>query len=293
VLSVVDAPGARAIVRIDPSREAIVSWNASAPEGRIDLAVYRVDGKLSEWLPYVSWDGDSRRSHSGRDDVAEIEKDIVRAGADIVAIEVRSDVALDLLAISTPVYSESRRTRAERTVLDVPARSQYMPQFPNERGWCSPTSLAMLLAYWGRTLDVPDVAERVRDASYGGTGNWTFNTALAGTLGLHAAVVHLRDLEAAERMIAAGIPLALSFAWEPGQLPNAPIEHTDGHLAVLCGFDATGDPIVNDPAQHAIRTPYPRAAFERAWRGHGGIAYVVTSPDHATLAEVATHLDER
>ncbi len=83
--------------------------------------------------------------------------------------------------------------------------------------------------------------------------------------------------------MAAGVPLALSLAWKKGELDNPPLPETDGHFVVLCGFDAKGDPIVNDPAQPAIRVTYPRAQFQRLWLGHGGIAYVIAPPDKPTV----------
>jgi hypothetical protein len=115
----------------------------------------------------------------------------------------------------------------------------------------------------------------VRDESYGGTGNWAFNAALAGALGLRGAVAHLRDLAHAAHFIHAGIPIALSFAWKAAELPGAPVERSDGHIAVLCGFSERRDPIVNDPAQPGVTTTYHHDAFERAWRTHGAIAYLV------------------
>jgi hypothetical protein len=133
----------------------------------------------------------------------------------------------------------------------------------------------MLLGYWGVDPALPDIAARTYDAKYGGTGNWAFNVALAGMLGLRGVVAHLRNLEHAAAFIQAGIPLALSFAWKSGELPGAPIEHSGGHLAVLRGFNPQGDPVLNDPAQPAIMTTYPHDALERAWLSHGAVAYLI------------------
>jgi hypothetical protein len=166
--------------------------------------------------------------------------------------------------------------------LNVPAISQYDPAYPHERGWCSPAALTMLLEYWGFPQALPDVAQAVYDDAYGGTGNWTFNTAYASSLGLCAAVVHLDGLDHAGLFLAAGIPLALSFAWRNrNELPGAALESSTGHLAVLRGFSANGDPHVNDPAQTEVPTIYPRAALDRLWRAHGGIAYVLVPADRA------------
>jgi hypothetical protein len=265
----------RVILRTAPAPQAVVSWNTQAPSGTIEITVYRSDGQVSSWLPYVSFSPEERRSLDGRDEVARIETDIIRAPSDIVAVEVRADVSLDAVAVSTPRHAGFAPTPPAPAPLAVPLRSQYLAGQPEEKGWCSPAALSMLLAFWGIDLGVAEVAARVRDETYGGTGNWAFNTALAGALGLRGTVAHLRDLAHAAHFIEAGIPVALSFAWKVAELPGAPVERSDGHIAVLCGFSERRDPIVNDPAQPGVATTYNQAAFERAWRTHGAVAYLI------------------
>lgn len=274
MLTIVVPSEDRTIVRVQAATSAVVSWNTRAPAGRIDLAVYRADGQVSSWLPYVAFSPAARRSFCGGDDVARIATDIVESPVPIVAIEVRSDAPLDAIAVSTPVHRRSSEPATARTVLDVPAFSQYLDTHPEERGWCSPASLAMLLAYWGKPHDIPEIVAAVYDERYGGTGNWTFNIAYASRFGLRAAVTHLAGLDHAAGFIAAGIPLALSFAWDSGDLPGAPLDHSDGHLAVLRGFTRHGHPQLNDPAQADVMTTYDRKALERVWQAHGGAAFV-------------------
>lgn len=285
MLSVVAEPGARTIVRVAPAKVAVVSWNTRADRGRIDLTVYRADGQVSGWLPYVEFSPDERRSFSGGDDVAQIGTDIVRSTVPIVAIEVRCTAQLDAIAVSTPVHRRSSEPATVRASLDVPALSQYLASHPSERGWCSPASLAMLLAYWGQPHDINDVVRAVYDERYGGTGNWTFNIAYASRFGLRAALTHLAGLDHAGAFIAAGIPVALSFSWGRDDLPGAPLEHSDGHLAVLRGFTRHGHPQVNDPAQADIVTTYDRKALERVWQAHGGAAFVVVPAARASELE--------
>jgi hypothetical protein len=54
---------------------------------------------------------------------------------------------------------------------------------------------------------------------------------------------------------------------------------TNGHLMVIVGFTADGNPIVNDPASPddpSVRHVYGRAQFEDAWMtATGGIVYVI------------------
>jgi hypothetical protein len=273
MLTIVSPTEARTIVRIVPALSAVVSWNTRAEHGRIDLTIYRADGQVSTWLPYVAFSSGGRQSLCGADDVARIVTDIVESTVPIVAIEVRCDAPLDAIAISTPLHRRSSAPATIRTALDVPALSQYVQSHPEERGWCSPASLAMLLAYWGKPHDLAEIVNAVYDKRYGGTGNWAFNIAYASRFGLRAVVMHLAGLDHAAGFIAAGIPLALSFSWDNGDLPGAPLDHSNGHLAVLRGFTRHGHPQLNDPAQADIVTTYDRKALERVWQAHGGAAF--------------------
>jgi hypothetical protein len=160
----------------------------------------------------------------------------------------------------------------------VPECSQYLTTFPAERGWCAPASLAMLLGAHGIGVEVAEVAAGVFDHACAGTGNWPFAIAYAGLCGLTGAAAYLRDLGTIEAFIAAGLPIAASIAWQPGDLPGAPLDRSAGHIVVVRGFTASGDVIVNDPAQPAVRHVYERTAFGACWLAHGGVALLVAPP---------------
>ncbi len=168
--------------------------------------------------------------------------------------------------------------------LPVPVHSQMIYQGGGEV-WCSPTSVTMMLGYWGTKLGlsladpVPTAAKTMWDTVYDGSGNWAFNMAYASSKGLKAYVHRLSSLTQAESYILEGIPLALSIAWGVNELEGAHIAKSGGHLVVLRGFTKTGDVIINDPAAKTdagVRTIYKRAELERAWIGHsGGVVYVI------------------
>ena len=163
-------------------------------------------------------------------------------------------------------------------ILDVPERSQMV--FKAGQGWCSPTSLSMVLAFWGLNKSVPEVAARVYDSAYGGTGNWPFNTAYAASLGLEAYVTRLAGMGALEEFIARGIPVITSLGFKAGEIKGAPVAWSEGHLLVVVGFDKLGNVVVNDPAgkiDGEVRRTYSRAEFERAWMGHSrGTVYLLS-----------------
>lgn len=188
--------------------------------------------------------------------------------------------------------------------LQVPRYSQeiHKGEYPRYDGggeaWCSPTSTSMLLAYWNAgptpreyawvsdSYAQPwvDHAARYTYAwGYDGTGDWPFNTAYAGTFGVDSFVTRLRSLREAEVFIKAGLPLAASIAFGPGELDGSPLTSTGGHLLVIRGFTSTGNVIVNDPAAATaagVRRVYDRRQFEAAWLPKtGGTVYVVRGLD--------------
>ncbi|MEU5933420.1 peptidase C39 family protein [Micromonospora sp. H61] len=195
--------------------------------------------------------------------------------------------------------AEPVSSAARGRVLDVPRYSQrlHAGQYPQWGGggdsWCSPTCTSMVLAYWGAepTPDryawvepsgprpvVVHAARHCYDHAYAGAGNWPFNTAYAGLHGVDAFVTRLRSLVEAEAFVAAGIPLIVSAAFRADEVPGLGYD-TGGHLMVLVGFTADGDPVLNDPYapdDDAVRRTVPRQRFEAVWqRGSGGVAYVL------------------
>ena len=134
--------------------------------------------------------------------------------------------------------------------------------------------------------------EGVCDWVYDGHGNWPFNTAYAATQGLEAEVARFESLADAEPWIAAGIPVVISYYWHEGDLTGAPIPTSDGHLAVLVGFDAAGNPIVNDPAAATdadVQRTYLRSELEHLWvKKSGGTAYLIYPTGHPVPATPGT-----
>lgn len=178
--------------------------------------------------------------------------------------------------------------------LPVPGRSQMIYPDGGEV-WCSPTSTSMLLAYWADVLmepalsrTVPQTALYTYDWIYDGNGNWPFNTAHASAVAdgrLHGFVTRFDSFAQLERLIAAGIPVAISISYGNGELGNSPIRSTAGHLIVIKGFAANGDVIANDPAFDADATvgvTYDRTELDTAW-SHSERTVYVLYPNDRTL----------
>jgi Peptidase_C39 like family len=286
VLRLIERPGQHARLEVSPSTRAIVSWNTPAPSGGLALTVHRAGGTASEPLLYVRWSPEERRSLDGADEQTRIEVDVLRSELPFSAVGVASTVELDAVAVAVPPPPDARAPARSRTgELAIPKLSQYLAEHPDERGWCSAAAVAMLLRHHGVDADVLTVARAVFDASYAGTGNWVFSTAYAGARGLRGVVAYLRGIDHVAAFVGAGLPVAISVAWNAGELPDAPLDQSEGHLLVVRGIEPA-HVLVNDPAHPAVATRYPRAALDMLFRTHGGVAYLI-APRERTAELVA------
>lgn len=305
---------------------AIASWNASTPAGTwIEVEVR--ENPATPWLVMARWAESDDEIH--RTTVKEQTLDGASVATDEIRVDPGSAWRTAQVRVTrlrrvgsahwptphwpTPQWptlrSVSLAVAGERTVfesepsgvahaIEVPAYSQQMHRDENPdfggggQNWCSPTAVSMVLAHWDAGPEdrpvVPYAATQTYDHSYAGAGNWAFNAAYAGRFGVDAFVTRLRTLAEAESFTRAGIPLVVSVVFKRDQLDGAGYD-TAGHLLVLVGFDAAGNPVVNDPASHkirsnnAVRTTYRRDQFEQSWLVRSsGIAYVIR-PEHVPL----------
>ena len=290
---------------------AVVSWNADTPAGTWILveASARVGSAWTAWYRMGVWaSGGSditRHSFDGEQDahghvatdtiVLDQPADAIRARVTLFSADGKVTPTLRRLSIALADTASQAPPPAAGiawgTTLDVPQRSQMV--FANGgEVWCSPTSTSMVMDYWSQkkgdvawNVPVPTAAAGTYDAVYAGTGNWPFNVAYAASFGLEGAVGWFHSASDLEPWIAAGVPIVVSARWMAGELDNAPVQSTTGHLLVVVGFEANGDVIVNDPAAASdaeVRRTYKRAQFEHAWVGTSrGVVYEIFPSDVA------------
>jgi hypothetical protein len=299
----------------------IPTWEATTPGRslvRVEVRGRTADGTTGTWDTVADWSlanrPVARTTYSGQtDDLGRVSVDTWFATGAVASWQVRVTllrprgsslpVSLERVGAVASVDATSPRPTSTPgpgvgTVLPVPSLSQmvhdgHSPQWGGGgEAWCSATSTAMVLGYYGISPSpagiapghvdavVDHTAKMVYDHGYDGTGNWAFNTAYAATLVAgDSYVTRMRDLREAEDYIAAGVPLIVSIAFGRNQLTGAPISASNGHLLVVVGFEADGDVVVNDPAgatNAEVRRVYDRAQFERIWiAASGGTAYVI------------------
>ncbi len=293
--------------------ELIVSWNADAPAGsylKIEASAVLPDHQ-TEFYTMGLWSPDNKAFvrtsvHGQKDADGKVDTDTLILKNLANAAQVRVTLGgtnsampkLKFLGLSfcnskAPLPARPPNRAAWGKIIPTPERSQL--SYPQEKGWCSPTSVSMDLARWAEVLkrpemnlDVPEVAAKVYDAAFDGTGNWPFNTAFAGSFpGMRSYVTRFDDISELEDWITNGIPVVISARWDllrPGRKDTG-----SGHLIVCIGFTKDGDVVINDPATHmdrgdSVRHIYKREDVIQSWWTSHNTVYLIY-PVNAELPE--------
>ncbi len=154
--------------------------------------------------------------------------------------------------------------------LDVPPAMQ--------RRLCSPTSLTMALNALGVKSKPLDVAQAVYDSHAEIYGNWSFNTAYACERGLEACVTRFKRLSQLEKYITPDSLVLATIGYGAGELTDAAIEQTTGHLVVVCGWEKEWIRVADPAAMHKgdVLRFYNAQEFARVWlENKNGAAYLV------------------
>ena len=287
-----------------PWNQLVVSWNAKVPSGtflKVEASAIS-SGVQTKFYNLGNWSLENKmlprasvRGQNDADGSVDTDTLVLHGLADAAQIRVTlggtngRPPLLKFLGLSfanTIVATAVRRPNraAWGKIVSTPERSQH--GYPDEKGWCSPTSLSMVLSRWAQVLQrpemdltVPQVAAAVYDNDFEGTGNWPFNTAFAGSFdGMRSYVTRFDEISEVENWIAAGIPVILSARWDwlaPGRPPDSV-----GHLIVCIGFTKDGDVVANDPATRfergeIVRRIYKRENVIQAWMNSHNTVYLV------------------
>lgn len=316
------------------AKTIIASWNVVAPNGT--WVRVQVRGKTAtrtgSWDKIADWGygtaGVHRASGTAQsDDYSRVNVDTVVTNGtyryrswQIRVLLVRpygvnatprlSSIGAVAATYSTRNPAVSRTTMTADTKLAVPRYSQMIHRGEYDQwggggaSWCSPTSVSMVLRYfgsgpepadysWSKYADsfVDHAARYTYDYRYDAAGNWPFNTAYAGRYGLDAFVTRLNNLRDAEAFIKNGIPVVASIRYAKGALTGSAVASSNGHLLVIVGFLKDGRVVVNDPAASSnstVRRVYNRSQFEKAWLGgSGGVSYIIAPTTKKLPADTA------
>lgn len=296
--------------------ELVLSWNVATPAGAGFVVEARVgrraDDFWSPWLYFGDWGAPPTvadkcvKFDGGRMDIDYFKSDqrYDRLQYRILAMDSAADqsLLLDRFAIcasDTTGLPDSWRPPPEagnssrpldparwQHRLAVPWRSQKSEKPEIAGRICSPTSLAMVLAFRGIKLSTADVAAACYDPAHDIYGNWPRNVQAAYSLGAPGYLTRFSDWDSVRRMIQNDQPLVISIRVpRAGELRGAPYKTTDGHLIVLAGFDGAGNAEIDDPAATDAthgRVRYRIEDLEQVWmKNTGGLAYVIQPPNRS------------
>ncbi len=142
--------------------------------------------------------------------------------------------------------------------LNVPLINQNTGGGRYPGAYCGPTSVRMVLAYFGTKIDADTAASGVYTRGQGAS-----HEGMAKKLrqyGVKADMSSSRSLSALQAAVGRGHPVIVNVRGNYG--PRS----TGGHIIVVVGFDGSGNPIINDPAGGG-RHVCPKRLFVNAWNG--------------------------
>jgi hypothetical protein len=285
-----------------PFTELLPSWNPDCPPEtgiRLDVRVRGEGGRWTPWLYMGSWGktvGKEKRVTRDDSSGAAVHIDYLklRRPADAYqakitfysfALDEKVNPAVRRLAVcySGIVEEEVRRAGGAESPgqwardLGVPFRAQTVEHKALKGEICSPTSVSMVMQYWGFDRPTAENALAIYDPEYDLFGNWGRAVAWAGQNGFDAYLRRFRDFDQVKGTIAAGQPIIASVRFKEGECPSFVMKKTGGHLIVIRGMTAAGDFIVNDPAskEKGNGTIYRAEDVKRAWMDKGGVGYVI------------------
>ena len=210
--------------------ELVVSWNAKTPSGTyLKIAARGIyPNHTTKFYTLGLWSEDV--SKQPRESVSQQKDSDGNVSTDTLILSkpgARAQIRVTLGCAEENIHPELKflglsflDSKSERVsfpsnesawgkIIETPERSQN--SYPEEQGWCSPTSLAMVLMRWSEVLQRPELNLDVRECAAGvldknyGTGNWPFNTAFAGKFeGMRAYITRFSGLSELEDWIAAG-----------------------------------------------------------------------------------------
>lgn len=163
--------------------------------------------------------------------------------------------------------------------LAVPALSQLDEAEAVRMRICSPASVAMVLAYYGRPAGVAPLAREVFHAGLDQYGVWPAAIHAASRRGVAGYLLRFPGWESAAWCLDHGLPVIASVRYRAGELQGAAIPETTGHLLVLTGWTGE-DVLVNDPAapRAAVARRYRLDDLRRVWLERTGVGYVLFTP---------------
>lgn len=284
--------------------ELVASWNCStSKQSFIEVQIkIQANGKWSQWFSYGKWsdNGNNHGSISNQNDsLGNMNVDVISTQENYHGTALKFKIILvkdnesvkspkvNLIAITLTPLKENNEVITPGFLngsvdIEVPVKSQMVvPEIGNRI--CSPTSVAMLMSYYGLEIETLDVANGCKDNGSDMYGNWSYNMAYAAEQDFECYVMKCNSIEELRDLILEGKPVAASIKTKnKDDLEGSVMAYPSGHLLVVRGFnykDGESYIIVNDPAAPVVdqvKRQYRINEFNKVWNKY---IYVVRSPD--------------
>lgn len=275
-----------------PFDEGLPSWNGTAPGDSGGFRVLIRFPYLSGWSPWLDagfWKANLWPSKKTTFTGGEIDIDIARlnyyasewqfavefkrnsAAVTSPSITLLSWFASDSRTTAGLDYGAILRDKPEAIFVQTSFLAQYRIDPEIGGSICSPTTVAMILLSYNIAVDPLQFARDTRDPYYGIFGVWPRVVQNASEYGVKGTVTRYRSWSETREVLARGGRIGMSI--------GAPLY--TGHLVMLAGFTANGDPIVHDPARTntGYGYIYNKNDLSHAWFDKGGVAYTFFLPD--------------
>ncbi len=279
-----------------PFNHGLPSWNGSAPENGSSFKIQMRFPYSTGWSPWLTvgfwraniWSTYGSTSYGG----GLVDYDYVKLNSYVSAWQFKIIMTRTGIGQSSPslyklsfAVSDSRTTSSldfNQILNDKPASILIPTNFIYQYGVdpdiggsiCSPTSVSMILRSYNIAVDPLQFARATRDPWYDMFGIWPRVVQNAAEYGLDGAVTRYRAWSQARDVLANGGRIAMSVG-----LPLY-----SGHLMMLAGFNANGDPIVHDPAKsNGYSYVFNKNDLSHSWFDKGGVGYTF-SPDETMIA---------
>lgn len=273
-------------IAVRPFEEITPSWNSRTDrESFAEVFIrIRIEGRWTDFISYGLWSTDGNNKgikEYGDHSLVKVTEDriFVKDGKKSDAVQMKAVLSgksprLKLLAFSTD-SGEDEDVKGEylRVIEGVPMVSQLASGHKDSRSICSPTSLLMVLNYYGKNLSLDEVTAGTFDTGTKLYGNWPQNVAYAGEQGMRAYTRRCLSINPVKNLIAKGIPVIASVvSKKQEELEGSAFAFPSGHLMVVVGFQKKGNEeyiVVNDPASDTdeeVRKLYKLDQWVKVWR---------------------------
>lgn len=271
-----------------PFNRGLPSWNGTAPHDSTAFRIFMRFQQNSGWSPWLTvgfwknnlWSDYGATSYSGgRVDIDYVKLDHYVSGWQFKIELKRTSTSLPSPTVRKLCFYTSDNHTTLQTDYDailgdnpdqilIPTTFYHQYSLDPNIGHriCSPTCVSMVLQSYDIDVDPVSFARDTYDPYYHIFGVWPRVVQNASEYGLDGAVTRYRTWSDTREVLARDGRIVLSI--------GPPLYTETGHLVMLAGFDADGNPIVHDPARSdGYSHVYDKSDLSHSWFDKGGIAY--------------------